>query len=100
MNGLRCGYGIENNFDDGTKYIGYWQVDKKHGPGILIQSDGSYFEGIFTQNNLTGNGLALLSNGSYYQGEIGSVDSPNGYGMLCNMLRLFCYLKMRRFNDD
>lgn len=86
MDGLRCGYGIENNFDDGSKYIGYWQDDKKQGPGILIQSDGSNFEGVFSQNNLTGNGLALFSNGSYYQGEMTSVDSLNGYGMLCNIL--------------
>lgn len=94
--GLRCGYGIENNFDEGTKYIGYWQDDKKHGPGIFIQPDGSYFEGVFFQNNLVGNALALFSNGSYYQGEMASIEAPIRHGMLCNIIR-FSFDFMRKF---
>lgn len=83
LNGLRSGYGTEDNFDDGSKYIGYWQEGKKHGAGIFIQIDGSYFEGIFSQNNLLGNGLALFANGSYYLGEMSTIEAPYGNGMFC-----------------
>lgn len=79
LNGVKNGYGIEDDAVSGNKYIGMWQDGKQHGAGILITMDGSYFEGIFANNILSGDGLAIFPNGSYYIGEL-SVDGANGNG--------------------
>jgi amyotrophic lateral sclerosis 2 protein len=81
VNGLKNGYGIEDDAMSGNKYIGLWLDGKRNGPGILITMDGTYFEGIFANNNLCGDGLAIFPNGNYYIGEL-AVDGANGVGSL------------------
>jgi amyotrophic lateral sclerosis 2 protein len=81
VNGMKNGYGIEDDAMSGNKYIGLWQDGKRQGPGILITMDGTYFEGIFVNNNLSGDGLAIFPNGNYYIGEL-AVDGANGIGSL------------------
>lgn len=79
VNGVKNGYGIEDDAVSGNKYIGMWQDGKRHGAGILITMDGTYFEGLFANNNLSGDGLAIFPNGTYYIGELG-VDGASGVG--------------------
>ena len=37
----------------GEKYMGTWQNNVRHGPGMVVTMNGVYYEGNFHQNKLT-----------------------------------------------
>ena len=37
----------------GEKYMGMWENDCRHGPGLLVTLDGIYNEGTFVQGKLS-----------------------------------------------
>ena len=39
-------------FFRGEKYMGMWESDSRHGPGLLVTLDGIYNQGNFLQNKL------------------------------------------------
>ena len=39
-------------FSRGEKYMGMWEADSRHGPGLLVTLDGIYNQGTFLQNKL------------------------------------------------
>jgi hypothetical protein len=52
VNGCRDGYGIEDNEELVTRFIGKWQRNSRNGPGILITSSGTVAEGLFQNSEM------------------------------------------------
>ncbi|XP_053324313.1 ALS2 C-terminal-like protein [Spea bombifrons] len=65
----KSGYGVWENTDKGERYIGMWQDNLKHGPGIVLTDSGKCFQGSFILNKLVGAGVLLSEDGSVYEGE-------------------------------
>ncbi|XP_068688097.1 alsin-like isoform X2 [Montipora foliosa] len=83
----RSGYGVLDDILRGEKYMGMWEADSRHGPGLVVTLDGIYNQGTFSQNKLTGNGVLLCDDNTKYQGEFfgdcllsgkGTLTLPNG----------------------
>lgn len=57
--------------EDGSKYMGEWNIDKneKEGFGIQILKDGSKYVGSWAQDKASGIGRMIYSNGDIYEGE-------------------------------
>lgn len=56
-------------FRDRTVYSGQWNLkSKKHGYGIYIKPDGSKYEGFWNMDKIEGVGRYIDKNGNYYQG--------------------------------
>lgn len=51
--GNKHGYGVLDEITKGEKYLGMWQNNQRHGPGMVVTMNGVYYEGNFYQNKLT-----------------------------------------------
>ena len=64
-------------YNDGSKYEGEWNNDKRHGKGILTSTPSNNnqnlilirYEGDFVNDKKEGKGFAIYSNGDKYEGE-------------------------------
>ncbi|XP_069503187.1 ALS2 C-terminal-like protein [Ambystoma mexicanum] len=65
----RKGYGVLDNSDSGERYIGMWQDNQRHGPGIVVTQSGACYQGYFQANKMTGPGVLLSEDDSLYEGE-------------------------------
>ncbi|KAG8521615.1 ALS2 C-terminal-like protein, partial [Galemys pyrenaicus] len=86
--GQRSGYGVEEDSDRGERYIGMWQADQRHGPGIMVTQAGVCYQGNFQADKMTGSGILLSEDDSLYEGSFtrdltlvgkGKVTFPNGF---------------------
>lgn len=71
-NGLRWGKGtlLLGRWDSGgTKYVGEWVSDEKHGDGELTSKDGRRYEGQWQHNKWTGRGELRYPDGRSYTGR-------------------------------
>ncbi|XP_069957233.1 alsin isoform X3 [Cherax quadricarinatus] len=80
--GVKQGYGVLDEIVKGEKYMGMWQNNNRHGPGMVVTMNGVYYEGNFYQNKLTGYGLMMFEDKTYYEGELGIGGSFAGKGSL------------------
>lgn len=55
-------------WNDGRKYEGEYQYDKKHGHGVYIWADGRRYDGSWANGLRNGKGKYILKNGSYREG--------------------------------
>lgn len=55
-------------WNDGRKYEGEYQYDKKHGHGIYTWADGRKYDGSWANGLRNGKGKYILKNGSYREG--------------------------------
>ena len=69
----------EQEFSDGSKYIGDFVNGKMSGKGKYIWKDGSYYEGDFVDGNFQGYGVRVYPSGSRYEGYWVN-DLPSGKG--------------------
>lgn len=76
--GHRHGRGVEV-FEDGSKYVGYFNHDKMDHFGRLILANGDLYEGNFEHGLANGEGCYMLSNGAKYQGDF-KEDVQHGHG--------------------
>nr|XP_031326023.1 ALS2 C-terminal-like protein isoform X3 [Camelus dromedarius] len=85
--GQRSGYGIEEDSDRGERYIGMWQADQRHGPGVMVTQAGVCYQGTFQADKIVGPGILLSDDDSLYEGNFtrgltllgkGKVTFPNG----------------------
>lgn len=81
-NGVKNGYGVLDDIAKGEKYLGMWQNNARHGPGMVVTMNGVYYEGNFHQNKLTGYGLMMFEDKTYYEGELGIGGTFAGKGSL------------------
>ena len=56
-------------YDNGNKYRGYFQNNKRNGEGIYTFKDGTKYEGEFKDENKHGKGIYTWTNGSIYEGR-------------------------------
>ncbi|XP_014646870.1 PREDICTED: ALS2 C-terminal-like protein isoform X1 [Ceratotherium simum simum] len=66
--GQRSGYGIEEDSDRGERYIGMWQADQRHGPGVMVTQAGVCYQGTFQADKMVGPGILLSEDDSLYEG--------------------------------
>jgi hypothetical protein len=58
-------------YDDGSIYYGYYSKNyEREGYGILILPDGSKYQGFFKLNKMNGRGRLISSDGDYYEGKL------------------------------
>ena len=55
-------------WNDGRKYEGEYQYDKKHGHGIYTWADGRQYDGSWANGLRNGRGKYILRNGSFREG--------------------------------
>ncbi|KAM8758632.1 ALS2 C-terminal-like protein [Rhynchonycteris naso] len=86
--GLRSGYGIQDDGARGERYIGMWQADQHHGPGVVITQAGVCYQGTFQADKMVGPGILLYEDDSLYEGTFtrdlilmgkGKITFPNGF---------------------
>ncbi|KRX97880.1 Alsin [Trichinella pseudospiralis] len=63
--------------DRGSKYLGMWENDLKHGLGTLVTLDGICYKGVFEKGAFK-NGMMLLTDGTMAKGEFNDVECLNG----------------------
>ena len=68
VQGLKSGRGIYV-WDDGSKYIGYYDKGKATGKGRLIHVDGDIYEGQWKDDKANGKGRYIHLNGAIYDGD-------------------------------
>ncbi len=56
-------------YPDGSKYMGKWVANKRHGLGALVFPDGDKYEGEFKDDRLHGQGVYTTPDGRKYVGE-------------------------------
>ncbi len=56
-------------FDNGDKYVGEWEDNKKHGQGTYILVSGEKYVGEWKDNNRHGQGTNTWASGNKYVGE-------------------------------
>ena len=56
-------------FDDGSKYVGEWKDDRKHGQGTFTWVDGDKYVGEWKDDGMNGQGTYTWSDGAKYVGE-------------------------------
>ncbi|XP_020613011.1 alsin-like [Orbicella faveolata] len=78
----RSGYGVLDDILRGEKYMGMWEADCRHGPGLLVTLDGIYNQGIFAQNKLSGDGVLLCDDNTKFEGEFVGECLLSGKGVL------------------
>ncbi|XP_014396003.1 PREDICTED: ALS2 C-terminal-like protein isoform X8 [Myotis brandtii] len=66
--GQRSGYGIQEDGDRGERYIGMWQADQRHGPGLIVTQAGVCYQGTFQADKMVGPGTLLSEDDSLYEG--------------------------------
>ncbi|GAB5568002.1 ALS2 C-terminal-like protein [Prionailurus iriomotensis] len=86
--GQKSGYGIEEDGDRGERYIGMWQADQRHGPGVMVTQAGVCYQGTFQADKMVGPGILLSEDDSLYEGTFtrdltlvgkGKITFPNGF---------------------
>ena len=77
--GMRDGFGIQNN-GLGALYEGYWQDNKFHGKGRLIDIDGGIYEGDWVGGKKEGQGVYHYVGGGKYEGGW-MCDLKKGFGV-------------------
>ncbi|XP_004399214.1 PREDICTED: ALS2 C-terminal-like protein isoform X2 [Odobenus rosmarus divergens] len=86
--GQRSGYGVEEDGARGERYIGMWQADLRHGPGVMVTQAGVCYQGTFQADKMVGPGILLSEDDSLYEGTFtrdltlvgkGKVTFPNGF---------------------
>ncbi|XP_019489800.1 PREDICTED: ALS2 C-terminal-like protein isoform X2 [Hipposideros armiger] len=86
--GQRDGYGIQEDSDRGELYIGLWQADQRHGPGVVVTQAGVCYQGTFQEDKMVGPGILLSEDDSLFEGTFtrdltlvgkGKVTFPNGF---------------------
>ncbi|XP_039693492.1 ALS2 C-terminal-like protein isoform X1 [Pteropus medius] len=86
--GQRSGYGIGEDGERGERYIGMWQADQRHGPGVMVTQAGVCYQGTFQADKMVGPGTLLSEDDSLYEGTFtrdlalvgkGKVTFPNGF---------------------
>ncbi|XP_060060793.1 ALS2 C-terminal-like protein isoform X2 [Erinaceus europaeus] len=86
--GQKSGHGIEEDSSRGERYIGMWQADQRHGPGIMVTQAGVCYQGTFQADKIVGPGTLLSEDDSLYEGTFsrdltllgkGKVTFPNGF---------------------
>ncbi|KAM4689821.1 ALS2 C-terminal-like protein isoform 2-T4 [Discoglossus pictus] len=65
----RSGYGVWDSTDRGERYIGMWQDNLRHGPGIILTHSGACYQGMFHFNKLVGSGILLSEDSTVFEGE-------------------------------
>ena len=76
---------VEENYEDGTKYIGEKYNDFKHGRGQFYYSDGTYYDGEWEMNKKSGYGIITSKDcKTVYDGEWLD-DSYHGNGVSYNL---------------
>ncbi|XP_076985648.1 ALS2 C-terminal-like protein isoform X2 [Tamandua tetradactyla] len=82
--GSMNGYGI----CEGERFIGMWQADQRHGPGVVVTQAGVCYQGIFQVDKIVGSGILLSEDDSLYEGTFtrdltlmgkGKITFPNGF---------------------
>ncbi|ETE60613.1 ALS2 C-terminal-like protein, partial [Ophiophagus hannah] len=79
--GQMDGYGI----CEGERYIGMWENDQRHGPGIVVLQSGVCFQRTFHLDRMVGSGVLLLEDDLVYEGnftndfKFGKLTFPNGF---------------------
>ena len=68
-----------HTYDDGSKYSGEWQANKRHGEGIYIYATGNKYKGQFKADKRHGLGTFTWTDGESYVGYW-RYDTPNGQG--------------------
>ncbi|XP_064453062.1 ALS2 C-terminal-like protein isoform X5 [Mirounga angustirostris] len=72
----------------GERYIGMWQADQRHGPGVMVTQAGVCYQGTFQADKMVGPGILLSEDDSLYEGTFtrdltlvgkGKVTFPNGF---------------------
>lgn len=76
---LPHGTGIIYNQTTGEKYSGNLKMNKKHGLGRLVFSNGDLYEGEFFEGEMHGNGTLVYIQGKVYIGEF-CKGLKHGYG--------------------
>ncbi|CAG9312094.1 unnamed protein product [Blepharisma stoltei] len=64
----RHGYGVQI-WPDGSKYEGYWMLDKANGKGRLTHGDGDVYEGDWKDDKAHGFGIYMHTDGAKYEGQ-------------------------------
>ncbi|XP_069873662.1 ALS2 C-terminal-like protein isoform X2 [Dipodomys merriami] len=86
--GQRNGFGVQDDIDGGERYIGWWQTDQHHGPGILVTQAGICYQGTFQMDKMAGPGVLLFEDDSLHEGTFtrdlmlrgkGKVTLPDGF---------------------
>lgn len=55
---------------DGSVYIGHWWLGKRHGNGLIVETDGTMTEGPFVNDNHEGRCRVIYPNGDVYTGHL------------------------------
>lgn len=63
------GNGVYIWHGDGSKYIGEWKHNQRHGKGIMFYSDKDWYEGQWSEGAENGIGTRHFDNGDIYVGE-------------------------------
>ena len=75
---------VQEEYNNGSKYIGEKKNEKFHGFGTLIFPNGEVYEGEFKENKRSGYGKRLIDKEVLiYEGEW-AMDKYNGRGILYN----------------
>ncbi len=97
LEGQKHGKGTMLYKDSGSRYIGEWEYDKKHGMGLYVRPDGSKYEGFFINNERSGQGTLvtvlddqkLLSSGQWKNDKM----NGEGYREYINGNKYYGYFK-------
>ena len=80
VNDLQDGKG-EEQYEDGSKYVGMFSKGEKSGIGKLTLKNGNYYEGEFLNDKLHGNGTFIWDKNKNYKGEWNN-NEICGYGIM------------------
>ncbi|KAJ6655083.1 hypothetical protein lerEdw1_005987 [Lerista edwardsae] len=87
-NDKKSGYGIWDDKEKGERYIGMWQEDQRHGPGMVVMQSGVCYQRTFHMDKMVGSGTLLLEDDCVYEGNFsgdltfvgkGKLTFPNGF---------------------
>ncbi len=67
-------------YGNGTKYVGEFRNDQRHGTGTFTYPDGAKYEGEFANNEKNGHGTFTWPNGAKYVGAFAR-GTANGRGI-------------------
>ncbi|KAG8138668.1 hypothetical protein E2320_001469 [Naja naja] len=104
--GQMDGYGI----CEGERYIGMWENDQRHGPGIVVLQSGVCFQRTFHLDKMVGSGLLLLEDDLVYEGNFTNnfkfvgkasinMGNPLNRGLESGRLRLLLKMLFRKHRD-
>ncbi|XP_063159348.1 ALS2 C-terminal-like protein [Candoia aspera] len=78
----KTGYGVWDDKERGERYIGMWESDQRHGPGIVVMQSGVCFRRMFHLDKMVGSGVLLLEDNSVFEGNFTNNLSFVGKGKL------------------